>query len=174
MMGLLFHREDWLGGYGMMDLGWCHPEVVEAVIAQVRRSPMPSQELIDPLRGVLARLMAEITPAIGTAALVTLVLGAVGLYGVMAYVISLRTRELAVRFKVAPGTDLADIKRGIEANALYIIPYPETKDMLAAHFAAIVDSVPGIETDPEGARKRTDALMDWGANGAQVFVKGKA
>src|SRR5512139_25953 len=53
---------DWLGGYGMMDLGWCHPEVVEAVIAQVKRSPMPSQELIDPLRGVLAKLMAEITP----------------------------------------------------------------------------------------------------------------
>src|SRR5512138_1262272 len=53
---------DWLGGFGMLDLGWCHPEVVEAVTAQVRRSPMPSQELIDPLRGVLARLMAEITP----------------------------------------------------------------------------------------------------------------
>src|SRR5512147_1007004 len=53
---------DWLGGYGMMDLGWCHPEVVEAVIAQVKRSPMPSQELIDPLRGALAKLMAEITP----------------------------------------------------------------------------------------------------------------
>jgi putrescine aminotransferase len=53
---------DWLGGFGMMDLGWCHPEVVEAVIAQVKRSPMPSQELIDPLRGVLARLMHEITP----------------------------------------------------------------------------------------------------------------
>ena len=53
---------DWLGGYGMFDLGWCHPEVVEAVIAQAKRSPMPSQELIDPLRGVLAKLMAEITP----------------------------------------------------------------------------------------------------------------
>jgi putrescine aminotransferase len=53
---------DWLGGFGMLDLGWCHPEVVEAVIAQVKRSPMPSQELIDPLRGVLAKLMAEITP----------------------------------------------------------------------------------------------------------------
>lgn len=53
---------DWLGGFGMMDLGWCHPEVVEAVAAQLRRSPMPSQELLDPLRGALARLMAEITP----------------------------------------------------------------------------------------------------------------
>jgi len=53
---------DWLGGFGMLDLGWCHPEVVDAVIAQVKRSPMPSQELIDPLRGVLGKLMAEITP----------------------------------------------------------------------------------------------------------------
>lgn len=53
---------DWLGGFGMMDLGWCHPDVVTAVMAQLKRSPMPSQELIDPLRGVLARLIAEITP----------------------------------------------------------------------------------------------------------------
>jgi putrescine aminotransferase len=53
---------DCLGGYGMMDHGWSHPDVVAAVRAQLGRSPMPSQELIDPLRGVLARLMAEITP----------------------------------------------------------------------------------------------------------------
>lgn len=53
---------DWLGGFGMLDLGWRHPEVVEAVMAQLKRGPMPSQELIDPLRGVLGRLMAEITP----------------------------------------------------------------------------------------------------------------
>ena len=53
---------DCLGGYGMMDLGWSHPEVVSTVRAQLGRTPMPSQELIDPLRGVLARLMALITP----------------------------------------------------------------------------------------------------------------
>ena len=53
---------DCLGGYGMMDLGWCYPDVVEAVKAQLMRSPMPSQELIDPLRGVLAKLLSEITP----------------------------------------------------------------------------------------------------------------
>src|SRR5512140_764592 len=53
---------DCLGGYGMMDLGWGHPEIVEAVRAQLGRTPMPSQELIDPLRGVLARLLCTITP----------------------------------------------------------------------------------------------------------------
>ncbi|MCX7706388.1 MAG: aminotransferase class III-fold pyridoxal phosphate-dependent enzyme, partial [Anaerolineae bacterium] len=53
---------DCLGGYGLLDLGWSHPEVVAAVRAQLERTPMPSQELIDPLRGVLDRLMAQITP----------------------------------------------------------------------------------------------------------------
>lgn len=53
---------DFLGGYGALDLGWSHPEVVEAVRAQVLKSGIPSQELMDPLRGVLAKLMTEITP----------------------------------------------------------------------------------------------------------------
>ena len=54
---------DFLGGFGMMDLGWRHPEVVEVVKAQLtNHAPMPSQELIDPLRGVLARLLADIAP----------------------------------------------------------------------------------------------------------------
>ena len=53
---------DCLGGYGLLDLGWSHPKVVDTVRAQLARTPMPSQELIDPLRGVLARLMAQITP----------------------------------------------------------------------------------------------------------------
>jgi len=53
---------DFLGGYGMMDLGWSHPDVVNTVRAQLGRSPMPSQELLDPLRGVLAKLLASVTP----------------------------------------------------------------------------------------------------------------
>ena len=53
---------DCLGGYGLMDLGWSHPDVIKTVRAQLERTPMPSQELIDPLRGVLARLLAQITP----------------------------------------------------------------------------------------------------------------
>ena len=54
---------DCLGGYGLLSHGWANPEIVEAVKNQLTlRTPMPSQELIDPLRGVLARLMALITP----------------------------------------------------------------------------------------------------------------
>lgn len=64
------------------------------------------------------------------------------------------------------------VMKGIVENALYIIPYPETKDMLAAHFAQIVDAIPPLDTDPEGAKKRTDALMAWAQGGAKVFVPG--
>jgi putrescine aminotransferase len=53
---------DCLGGYGLLDLGWANQEVIQTVCAQLNRTPMPSQELVDPLRGVLARLMALITP----------------------------------------------------------------------------------------------------------------
>ena len=53
---------DWLGWYGLLSHGWSHPEVIEAVESQLLHNPMPSQELIDPLRGVLARIIADITP----------------------------------------------------------------------------------------------------------------
>jgi NAD(P)-dependent dehydrogenase (short-subunit alcohol dehydrogenase family) len=66
----------------------------------------------------------------------------------------------------------AHIMKGIRDNALYIIPYPETKDMLAAHFAEIVESIPPIETDPDGAEKRVKALMEWAQGGAKVFTGG--
>lgn len=63
------------------------------------------------------------------------------------------------------------IKRGIEENKLYIIPYPEAKEALKKHFDEIVDAFPPIETDPEGARKRTEALMNWAKDRARVFIK---
>jgi len=53
---------DCLGGFGLFNLGWAHPEVVGAVQAQLEKSPLPTQELLDPLRGMLAHLLAEITP----------------------------------------------------------------------------------------------------------------
>lgn len=53
---------DFLGWYGLMSHGWSNPDIIEAVNAQLLRSPMPSQELIDPLRWAFARIMSEITP----------------------------------------------------------------------------------------------------------------
>lgn len=53
---------DCLGGFGLFNLGWAHPKVVGAVQAQLQKSPLPTQELLDPLRGMLAHLLAEITP----------------------------------------------------------------------------------------------------------------
>jgi NAD(P)-dependent dehydrogenase (short-subunit alcohol dehydrogenase family) len=52
-------------------------------------------------------------------------------------------------------------KEAMEANQLYIIPYPEHRDALVQHFKEIVDSVLPMEADPEGARMRTEALHNW-------------
>ena len=61
------------------------------------------------------------------------------------------------------------IKRGIKDDTLYIIPYPESKEMLKKHFDEIVGAVLPMEADPEGARKRTEALQKWAADRAKVF-----
>ena len=53
---------DCLGGYGIYDLGIRHPEVLAAVRAQLDRNPMPTQELLDPFKGMLCRLLADISP----------------------------------------------------------------------------------------------------------------
>jgi NAD(P)-dependent dehydrogenase (short-subunit alcohol dehydrogenase family) len=59
-------------------------------------------------------------------------------------------------------TELAKhVKRGIEENQLYIIPYPEVREGLETHFAAIVASVLPLDQDPVGAKKRTEALRAW-------------
>jgi putrescine aminotransferase len=53
---------DCLGGYGVYLLGHRHPKVVAAVESQLKRYALHSQELIDPLRGYLSKLVAMITP----------------------------------------------------------------------------------------------------------------
>ena len=53
---------DCLGGYGVYLLGHRHPKVVKAVEAQLKRYALHSQELVDPLRGYLSKLVAAITP----------------------------------------------------------------------------------------------------------------
>ncbi|WP_246000775.1 putrescine aminotransferase [Brevibacillus panacihumi] len=53
---------DCLGGYGVYLLGHRHPNVVRAVEAQLKRYALHSQEMVDPLRGYLSKLVAAITP----------------------------------------------------------------------------------------------------------------
>jgi putrescine aminotransferase len=53
---------DCLGGYGVYTAGHRNPEIVKAVEAQLSRYALHSQELVDPLRGYLAQLVAMITP----------------------------------------------------------------------------------------------------------------
>lgn len=53
---------DCLGGFGIFNLGWSHPKVIAAVQVQLGKSALPTQELLDPLRGMLAHLLAEVTP----------------------------------------------------------------------------------------------------------------
>ena len=53
---------DCLGGFGIYTCGHRNPEILKTVKCQLDRYALHSQELIDPLRGYLANLMAMITP----------------------------------------------------------------------------------------------------------------
>jgi putrescine aminotransferase len=53
---------DCLGGFGIYTCGHRNPEILKTVKAQLDRYALHSQELVDPLRGYLAKLVAMITP----------------------------------------------------------------------------------------------------------------
>ena len=53
---------DMLGGFGIYVTGHRHPKVLKAVLDQLSRQGIHSQELIDPLRTYLAHLVSLITP----------------------------------------------------------------------------------------------------------------
>ncbi|CAF2139580.1 unnamed protein product [Rotaria magnacalcarata] len=53
---------DCLGGYGIYNVGHRHPKVLKAVQDQLQRQALHSQELLDPLRGYLAKVLAELAP----------------------------------------------------------------------------------------------------------------
>ena len=53
---------DCLGGYGIFSAGVNHPKIVKAVIDQMGRMALNSQELLEPWRAALARLLAMVTP----------------------------------------------------------------------------------------------------------------
>jgi putrescine aminotransferase len=53
---------DCLGGFGIFNVGHRNPKVVAAVKAQLERQPLHSQDLLDPLRAMLAKTLAMLTP----------------------------------------------------------------------------------------------------------------
>ena len=53
---------DCLGGYGIFSAGINHPKIVKAVTDQLARMALNSQELLEPWRAALARVLAELTP----------------------------------------------------------------------------------------------------------------
>src|SRR5579863_7938108 len=53
---------DCLGGFGIFNVGHRHPKVVKAVMDQLRRQPLHSQDLLDPLRAMLAKALTMLTP----------------------------------------------------------------------------------------------------------------
>jgi len=53
---------DCLGGFGIFNVGHRNPKVVKAVGDQLRRQPLHSQDLLDPLRAMLAKTLALLTP----------------------------------------------------------------------------------------------------------------
>ncbi|MEE3649816.1 MULTISPECIES: putrescine aminotransferase [unclassified Brenneria] len=53
---------DCLGGYGIFNVGHRNPTVIAAVEQQLAKQPLHSQELLDPLRAMLAKTLAALTP----------------------------------------------------------------------------------------------------------------
>ena len=53
---------DCLGGYGIFSAGVNHPRILRAVASQMERMALNSQELLEPWRAALARLLAMVTP----------------------------------------------------------------------------------------------------------------
>lgn len=64
MLWDLLGREyiDCLGGFGIFSAGVNHPKVMKAVADQMQRMALNSQELLEPWRAALARVLAGITP----------------------------------------------------------------------------------------------------------------
>jgi len=65
----------------------------------------------------------------------------------------------------AAGMDPEELARhvlaGVRKNQLYIIPYPEVRAAMKAHFDAVLAALPPEDSDSEGVAKRQAAMAKW-------------
>jgi predicted permease len=100
------------------------PTAVVAAIRQTVHDLDPTvpifnvETMTEVVRASTARLSFALM-LMSAAAAITLVLGAIGLYGVMAYMVALRTREFGVR--IALGADPLRLARSVVARGLTLI-----------------------------------------------------
>jgi predicted permease len=106
------------------------PEVRQAVASVNGNLPLAGVRTLDE---VLARSMARTSftlVMLGIAATVALALGIVGVYGVIAYIVTQRTREIGVR--LALGASRADIRRLVVSQGAVYAGIGTTIGLLAA------------------------------------------
>lgn len=65
----------------------------------------------------------------------------------------------------AAGMDPEELARhvlaAVKKNELYIIPYPEVRAAMKAHFDVVLAALPPEDSDPEGVAKRQAAMAKW-------------
>ena len=99
-------------------VGTSEPPEPGALPVWVKRGDVHNTQEGDVVRASTARLSLALT-LMTAAAAITLVLGTIGLYGVMAYMVALRTREFGVR--VALGADPRQIARAVAKRGLVLV-----------------------------------------------------
>jgi ABC-type antimicrobial peptide transport system permease subunit len=124
----------------------------------------PMDEVV---RASTARLALALA-LLGAAAVVTLVLGAVGLYGVLAYAVALRTREFGVRSALgaAPGVLARSVVRhGLAVSAggvgAGLVLYAAAAPLLRAFLYGVTATDPGTLAGAVLALVITGALASW-------------
>ena len=118
-----------------------------------------TETMSDVVRASTARLSLALM-LMSIAAAITLVLGTIGLYGVMAYMVALRTREFGVR--VALGARPSDIARAVAIRGLMLVGIGA-----AAGFGAdAVSTAAGAAREAVSAGEAVSATAGAGAEAA--------